>query len=116
MSQNTHEREELPELPEPVLDVLTSQTRDAEWREIKELPAADYYTADQMRSYGEQCRAASVAPVDVEELIGRLYAAARHVDLAAKKLPDAFNGWEARDIVSAIEKLRALSRGVPEGK
>jgi hypothetical protein len=47
---------------------------------------------------------------DVEVVIARLYAAARHVDLARRKLPDAFNHQEANDILDAINLLRRLSR------
>jgi len=46
---------------------------------------------------------------DTEVVIARLYAAARHVDLARQKLPDAFNHQEANDIIDAINLLRRLS-------
>jgi hypothetical protein len=74
--------------------------------------AIHLFTSDQMRAYGEQCRAASVAPAEIESMIERLATEASACITVLGRAPEAS---DVRVMLDAAKLLRALSRGVPEG-
>jgi hypothetical protein len=59
----------LPELPEPVIEVRYHTTANAEHVIREDVSADAYYTADQMRAYGELSRAAPAGGDDVDTLL-----------------------------------------------
>lgn len=62
---------------------------------------------------GEQCRAASVASAEIESVIERLAAEAAACITVLGRAPEAS---DVRVMLDAAKLLRALSRGVPEGR
>jgi hypothetical protein len=100
MNANKQDAGGLPPLPESLNSVYIIP-RDG--GVSVETPFSDYYSVDQMRAYGEQCRAAS------GDSLGRI---ASELDQQP-----VFPSTQARAMWYAglADRIRAISRGVPEG-